>query len=235
MALSPSTSYTQDSDDVNSGVVDDTTPNYGTGGNPARNAAANYLLWCHTDPDGNRTFNNPDFGDVLTIMSWNVTTVTVNNVGVGGWYERMLMRIQPYNALTSYVAQIESNGVVSQYASIVYYPSTNKVYKCILSSTGNAPTNGTYWEEVADLSTIIANTNVSTTISNTYIRSVADEGVKQLFRNMANTCGCDEKANKKAYLLDGLLIAADSEVTQGNYDLMENIISYLESQLVQSL
>lgn len=234
MPLTPSTSFTQDVDDVNAGVVADTTPDYGQGGNPVRSAAANYLLWCHTDENGNRTFNNPAFGDVLSIMSWNVTTVTVNNVGIGGWYERMLMRIQPYSGVASYVAQIESGGVVSQYASIVYYPTTNKVYKCILASTGNLPTDATYWAEVTDLSTIIANTNVSTTISNTYVRAIADDGIKELFANMGRTCGCDEKANKKAYLLDGLLIAADAEVEQGNYDDMEKIIAYLESQLTQA-
>lgn len=230
MALSPSTSYTQDVDDIHAGVVADTTSNYGTGGNPARDDAANYLLWAKTDENGARTFNNPSFGDVLTIMSWDVTTVDDR----GGWYERMLMRIQPYNGATSYVAQIESGGVVSQYASIVYYAATNKVYKCILASTGNLPTNSTYWSEVTDLSTIIANTNVSTTISNTYVRAVADDGIKELFKNMGATCGCDEKANKKAYLLDGLLISADAAVEAGNYDEMDKIITYLESQLEQA-
>lgn len=228
MALSPSTSFTQDVDDIHAGVVADTTSNYGTGGNPARGDAANYLLWSHTDQNGVRTFNNPAAGNVLTIMSWDVT------MSAGGWYERMLMRIQPYNNATAYVAQIESGGVVSQYASIVYYAATNKVYKCILASTGNLPTNTTYWTEVTDLSTIIANTNVTTTISNTYVRSIADDGVKELFKNMGSTCGCDEKLNKKAYLLDGLLIAADAAVEAGNYDEMEKIINYLESQLEQA-
>lgn len=228
MALTPSTSFTQDIDDIHAGVVADTTPDYGTGGNPVRSAAANYLLWCHTDENGTRTFYNPDFGDVLSIMSWVVAML------VGGWYERMLMRIQIYNIATAYVPQVEVNGVVSQYASIVYYASTNAVYKCIVANTGQLPTNTTYWEVVTDLSTIIANTNVSTTISNTYVRAIADSGIKDLFANMGRTCGCDEVANKKAYKLDGLLIAADSEVEQGNYDDMEKIIAYLESQLTQN-
>src|SRR6185503_16218080 len=186
MPLTPSTSFTQDVDDVNSGTVADTTPDYG-GGNPVRSAAANYLLWCHTDENGARTFNNPAFGDVLAIMSWAVSML------VGGWYERMLMRIQIYSGATAYVAQIESGGVVSQYASIVYYGATNKVYKCILATTGNLPTNGTYWEEVVDLSTIIANTNVSTTISNTYVRSIVDQKMKSLYKQLGRTCACDDK------------------------------------------
>jgi hypothetical protein len=228
MPLTPSTSFTQDVDDINAGVVDDTTSNYGTGGNPARNAAANYLLWAKTDQDGNRVFYNPAFGDVLTIMQWTVAML------VGGWYERMLMRIQIYSGATAYVAEVSVGGVITQYASIVYYASTNKVYKCILATTGNAPTNATYWEEVTDLSTIIGNTNISNTISNTYVRSIADDGIKQLFRNMSATCGCDEQANKKAYKLDGLLISADSEVQSGNYDLMDKIITDVEAQLIQA-
>jgi hypothetical protein len=226
MPLTPSTSFTQDVDDVNAGVVADTTPDYGTGGNPVRSAAANYLLWSKTDENGNRVFNNPDFGDVLAIMSWNVTMV------VGGWYERMLMRIQIYSGATPYVAQIEVNGVVTQYASIVYYAATNSVYKCILATTGNLPTDATYWEVVTDLGTIVANTNVSTTITNTYVRSIVDEKMKNLYKQLGRTCACDDKEVLRANKLDALLIAADSEVEEGNYDDMDKIIAYLQSQLV---
>lgn len=227
MALTPSTSYTQDVDDVDAGTVADTTADYGTGGNPARGDAANYLLWAKTDKDGNRTYSNPAAGNVLSVMSWVVATLTP------GWYERMLMRIQVYSGATAYVPQVEAGGVVSQYASIVYYASTNKVYKCILASTGNLPTDITYWTEVTDLSTIIANTNVTTTISNTYVRAHVDDELKNLFAAMGADCGCDEKANKRAYKLRGLLIAADSAVNSDNYDEMDKIITYLNSQLSQ--
>lgn len=227
MALTPSTSFTQNVDDIHAGVVADATPDYG-GSNPLRSAAANYLLWSKTDQDGNRVFTNPDFGNVLSIMSWNIITT------VGGWYERMLMRIQPYSGGGSYVPEVSSGGIITQYASIVYYASTNKVYKCILASSGNLPTNATYWSEVTNLSTLIGNTNISVTISNTYVRAIADNGLKVLFRNFWTTCGCDEASNKKLYKLDALLIAADSEVLSGNYDDMQKIIASLESQLAQT-
>lgn len=227
MALTPSTSYTQDVDDVNAGVVADTTADYDTGGNPARGDAANYLLWAKTDENGNRVYNNPDFGNVLSIMEWDVETP------VGGWYERMLLRVQIYVGATSYLKQVESGGVVSVYAGIVYYAATNKVYKCIEDSTGNLPTDTNFFEEVTDLSTILANTNITATISNTYVRSHADDGIKELFKAMGQNYGCDEVANKRAYKLDGLLIAADSAVNSSNYDEMDKIITYLESQLTQ--
>lgn len=227
MALTPSTSYTQDIDDVNSGVVEDTTPDYGEGGNPNRGDAANYLLWSKTDSGGNRVYDNPSQGNVLSNMSWNVNTPK------SGWYERMLMRVQPYNSMTTYVPQVESNGIVSQWASIVYYQSTNKVYKCIQASTGNAPTDGAYWEVVTELGDIIANINVSVKIQNTYVRSTVDEKVKKLFVQMGDKCACDQDENKRAYQMNGLLISANSEVNSGNYDKMEKIIAYLESQLSQ--
>lgn len=227
MALTPSTSYTQDVDDVNAGVVADTTADYDTGGNPARGDAANYLLWAKTDENGNRVYNNPDFGNVLSIMEWDVETP------VSGWYERMLLRIQPYAAGTAYLKEVQSAGVVTVPAGIAYYASTNKVYKAIADTTGNLPTDTNYWEEVTDLSELLSNTNISVTISNTYVRSTVDQGLKLLFRNIAGDCGCDDKKNKKYYLLYSLLVGADSEVQGSNYDEMQKVILYIESQLSQ--
>lgn len=227
MPLTPSTSFTQDVDDVHEGVVEDTTSDYDTGGNPARGDAANYLLWAKTDQNGARTFDNPEFGNVLTIMSWVVATL------VSGWYERILMRIQLFDEEESYLKEVQSGGIVTVYPGIVYYSSTNKVYRCITNSTGNLPTDTDYFEEVTDLSELISNTNVSVTISNTYVRSTVDDAMKSLFRKMGRDCACDDQENQHAYKMDGLLIAADSEVNGGNYDEMEKIIAYLESQLSQ--
>ena len=172
-------------------------------------------------------FNNPPPGDVLTIMQWTVQTLTA------GWYERMLMRIQFYNPATPYVPEISSNGVVTQYASIVYYGTTDKVYKCKAATTGNAPTDATYWEEVTDLSTLISNTNVSTTITNTYVRAIVDEKMRDYFSSMGAKYGCDDQQNYKAWKLNGLLQSANSAVASGNYDEMDKIIAYIEAQLVQ--
>lgn len=227
MALTPSTSFTQDVDDINAGVVADTTSDYGTGGNPARGDAANYLLWAKTDENGNRVFSNPDFGDVLSIMEWDVVTL------VSGWYERMLMRIQIYDNTEAYLKEVESGGIITVPAGIVYYGSTNKVYKAIVDTTGNLPTDTNFWVEVTDLSELISNTNVTVTISNTYVRSTVDQGLKLLFRNIAGECGCDDKKNKKYYLLYSLLVGADSEVQGSNYDEMQKVILYIESQLSQ--
>lgn len=222
MALTLSTSYTQNQPDFSTGVVEDTTSNYGTGGNQARGDAANFLLWSKTDQEGNRVFDNPAFGDVYAILSWTVNTPK------SGWYERMLMRVQNYDNAESYVEQQSSGGVVTQYASIVYYASTNKVYKCKSPSTGNLPTNTTFWDEVTDLSTIIDNTNIEIEITDTYVNAQAAECVSNAFTQIAG-CGCDNKENKKAYYLNGLMIAADSAVLQGNYNDMERYIREVES------
>lgn len=229
MALSLSTSFTQDIDDMTAGVVEDTTPDYGTGGNEARNEAANYLLWSKTDKEGNRTYHNPSQGNVLTSMSWNVETQ------VSGWYERILLRIPIYDSGESYTKEVQGGGIITNYASIVYYASTNKVYKCIDDTMGNDPTNTLYWEEVLNLGDLIANTTITVVVSNTYVRATVDDKMRKIFRKMGRNLGCDEKENKNAYKYDGLLIAADSEVNAGNYDEMEKIIEYLESKLSQQL
>jgi hypothetical protein len=59
-----------------------------------------------------------------------------------------------------------------------------------------------------------------------------DEKMKNLYKQLGRTCACDDKEVIRANKFDALLIAADSEVEEGNYDDMEKIIAYLESQLV---
>jgi hypothetical protein len=161
-------------------------------------------------------------GDVYSIMEW-----TVNNA-ISGWYERMLLRVQNYDNGESYVEQQSSGGVITQYPSAVYYATTNKFYKCTAPSTGNAPTDTSFWSEITDLSTLIDNPNIEIEITDTYVNGQAAECVSDKFTGIAG-CGCDNKENKQAYYLNGLMIAADSAVLQGNYNEMERIIREVES------
>lgn len=223
MALTLSTSFTQNQPDIDTGVVADTTNDYGIGGDQARGDAANYLLWSKTDENGNRVFDNPEAGDVYAIMAWTVNTL------VSGWYERILLRIQNYNPATSYVEQQSSGGVITQYAGVVYYAAQNKVYKCTEPSTGNLPTDTNFWELVTDLSTLIGNPNIEINITDTYVRAHADECVSDRFAQLS-TCGCDNKDNRSTYYLNGLMIAADSAVASGNYNEMERIIREVQSK-----
>lgn len=232
MALTPALRFTQDADNIEIGVVEDITADYGDGGNQAREDAANFLLWSKTDKDGNRTFDNPNFGNELSIMQWQVNTPK------DGYYEAIWMRIQLYDAAANYVEQQQSGSTITQHASAFYYPSTDKVYKAIAPSQGQNPTNTNFFQEVTDLSTLIGNTNVETFIIETgqtntkgvYVRTRASRAASILMGRLDDeTCPSPSaKDREKAYLIDSLIQSADAEFAQGNPREMEKIMRYIE-------
>lgn len=220
MALHPDLKFTQDADDITIGIVDNTTPDYGTGGNQNRSDAAEYLLWSKTNKDAVRDLLPVDQSNVLTNMQYNV------NTPLDGWYEGIHLRIQFYDAGANYVEQQSSGGVITQYASIFYYSTTNKVYEAILPSTGQDPTDTTYFAEVTDLSDLIPNTNVAVFIKNFYVKTRASLCASKLFAEL-DDCSCsngNDRQNKHAYYIRGLIVAADSEFAQGSPNEMEKII-----------
>lgn len=227
MALTPDLTFLQDADDITIGTVTDVTADYGSGGNQARGDAANYLLWSKTDKDGNRTFYNPSPGAVLSITAWSVSTPK------DGYYEGIWMRIQPYSAGANYVEQQESGSTVTQYASVFYYATTDKVYKAIAPSTGQNPTNTNFFEEVTDLSTLIDNTNVQVYIEDFYTRPRANRAASILMGALDDTdCPTPSaKERDKAYYIDGLIISADSEFEQGNPRQMDKIMRLIEKKI----
>lgn len=222
MALDFALTFTQDADDITVGTVANTTT-YGSP-NQDRGDAAEYLLWSKTDKDGNRVFDNPDDGNVLSILSWPVNTLK------DGYYEAILLRIQPYDAGANYVEQQQSGSTITQYASVFYHATTDKVYKAIAASTGQAPTNTNYFEEVTDLSTIIDNSNLEDFILKVYTRPRANRAASILMGKLDDEL-CPNPSPKdrdKAYLIDGLIVSADSEVAQGNYREMDKIMRLIE-------
>jgi hypothetical protein len=221
-----SLSFTQDVDDINIGTLTDTTDDYGQGAVEARGDAANFPLWSKTDQDGNRVFTNPDPGNVLATMNWSVQTL------LDGWYEGMIVRVQPYDNVVAYVPELSSGGIITQYASIVYYPTTGFVYQCIAASTGNLPTDEDFWEVVEDLSTLLDNTNVQVKIQNIYTRPRTSKCVSSKFAKL-DDLACDNRNGRllqTCYLLAGLVISADSEFAQGNPEEMEKIIRQIQGK-----
>ena len=222
MPLTPSFSFTQNVNDFSLAVLNNTTPDYGVSGNPARNAAAEYILWSKTDKDGNRTFTNPDQGDVLNNLQYNVTTL------VDGYYEAIRLRIDPYDNAEPYVEEQSSGGVVTQYASIVYYAATDKIYKATNPGSGNLPTDTSFWEEVLeeDWPDLIPNTNVSVYIEKIRTNPRSSQCISTKFDQL-DDCTCtnnNDKKNKSAYYLDALMISAESNWTNQNYEEYEKII-----------
>lgn len=224
MALSFSLTFTQNTDNIALAVVTNTTT-YGTGGNQDRDEAAEFLLWSKTDKDGNRTFDNPDSGNKLTNLTYNVNTPK------DGWYEGILERIQLYDAAANYVEEQSSGGVITQYASIFYYATTDRVYKAIQPSTGQTPTNTLYFSVVTDLSTIIDNTNIEVYIKDVYVRTRASRCASTLMGKLDDeTCSNDKTQERNfAYYFTGLIDSADAEVSQENYEEMEKIMRQLET------
>ena len=178
--------FTSATDGLTGTVSDTTTEGEYPSPDVNRADAANYLLWSKTDEEGVRTFNNPDTGSVLEIVSWSVDTE------VSGLYEAILLRIPIYDNAEACVEEQESGGIITQYPTIRYYASTDKVYRCIAPSTGNLPTNATYWEEVTDLSEIIDNTTIEQEILNVNADKLIDKAIAERFRQAGCDCSVED-------------------------------------------
>lgn len=221
MALVDGLSFTQNSD-IETGVITDTT-DYSVGGNPARSATANYLLWSKTNSSGTRTFDNPDPGNVLSTLVYTVNTTK------DGYYEAILIRVTPYDPDENYVEQQQAGNVITQYASIVY--DSSSVYKCINPITGVAPSDpsgSTYWEVVEDLSTLLDNPNVDVYIKPIYIKIRSMECIADKFKSCGCGCAGDLDKIRQPLTLRYELVGADSQFANGNYTEMEKIIRDIE-------
>jgi hypothetical protein len=212
-------SFAQDPDGTTGTVTDTTTAGTYPAPNTARGDAANYLLFSKTDSAGERTFINPDFGAVLSVMSWAVLTA------VSGLYEAILLRIKPYDNGDAYVEEQESGGIITQYPSIVYYPDEDKVYRCIAANTGELPTDDSFWEEVTDLSEIIDNTTIDQEILNINSDKLIDKCIAAKFAG----AGCNCSSEDKEYL-NNLMAekrAAEINFASDNFYEYEKIIAQL--------
>lgn len=217
MALSQE--FTQDTDGLTGTVTDTTTEGEYPTPHVNRADAANYLLWSKTDEEGVRSFINPDPGEVLAVMSWDVATA------VSGLYESILLRIAPYDNDEACVEEQSSGGVITQYPTIRYYAAEDKVYRCIAASTGNLPTNATYWEEVTDLSEVIDNTTIEQLILNVNSDKLIDKKIAERFAENSCECGPED------YQLNNQLMAqkraAEINFASGNIYEYEKIIAHL--------
>jgi hypothetical protein len=137
------------------------------------------------------------------------------------------MRFGLYDGATAYIEEQSSGGVITQYASIVYY--SGAVYKCIAPSTGNLPTDTDYFEVVTDLSTLINNTNVDVFIQDFYIKVRSNQCAAEKFVSNCG-CGCNDDLNKikPGLTIRSNIVAADAAFANGNPEEMEKIIREVE-------
>lgn len=229
MALNPS--FTLTNQDGGLSVLAANTTVYGSP-NQDRNEAAEYVLWSKTNMNGDRTFNNPDQGNVLTNLNYNLSTTQDSIDSYDGWYELIWLRIQFYSAGANYVEQQESGGEITQYASIFYYATTGKVYKAIAASTGQDPEDTNYFEEVPieDFNNILDNTNIEVYYKNHY----QEYGTNVCLRDRdIKNCQCGGKNRDYVDGLYSLKQSADTNFVNGNPDVMEKIIRELDSMCTQ--
>lgn len=125
-----------------------------------RGDKANFLVVSKQDKVGVPTYltvNNPS---PLTAMSWTFPTA------LDGWYRFNFLRIpdQTTNDSVTVVAEASTGGVITTYASIIYFVPTGKLYKSLTSGTftlsgaflPSATVPTTYWSApITDLTTLV--------------------------------------------------------------------------------
>jgi hypothetical protein len=135
------------------GLVQDTTPDYGVGDKDARAAKAAVLCYSANDEKGDRTYQTIVNTNPLSRLEWEVTTPE------SSWTQGTLLRITIWTAELSTVKELkDSQGIITQAATVVYHSDTNKYWKAIEPSTNIPPddaSGSTYWEEVTDFTTLI--------------------------------------------------------------------------------
>lgn len=197
------------------------------GANQDRDEAAEYVLWSKTDKNSVRSFYNPDQGDVLNNLEYILSTVT------DGWYELIRLRIQFYDAGANYVPEIANGGVISQYASVFYYPTTGKVYKAIDNSTNQDPQDANYFVEVPEdeLYTLINNTNLEAFFHNYAHNYSTETGLRDRFMDVM-CCTSEDRERNQTLLYKKQ--SADTNFTNGYPDRYEKIIRDIELELQQA-
>jgi hypothetical protein len=223
MALTRSFTITQQDGGLTAIAVNTTV--YGSP-NQDRDDAAEYTLWSKTNSSGARTFHNPDQGNVLTNLQYEMETEE------DGWYELINLRIQPYNAGANYVEEQSSGGEITQYASMFYYGTTSKVYKAIAPSTGQDPENPIYFVEVPieSFNDNLNNTNIEVYYQDFYCEYRTNVCIRD--KDDAN-CSCGHKNQDYVDGLYSLKQSADTNFANGNPETMEKIIRQLEADCTQ--
>lgn len=219
---SPSFTITQQDGGETAVAVNTTT--YG-GSNEDRNEGAEVVLWSKTSQSGTRSFDNPDQGNVLTNLQYNL------NLTVDGWYELIRVRAAFYDAAANYVEEQESGGVITQYASMFYYQTTGKFYKAVAASTGQDPDDTDYFIEVlvADLKDNLANTNLDVYYQDWNGVYNVNAAIRDLFS--IEVCHCSPSQLQFRQLMLGLLQGANIQFANDNPEEFEKIIRELYTKL----
>lgn len=196
---------------------------WGSGGNPARNLRALVLFVTKTDKNGARTLLvvTPDSADPLVVSAWDVA------ISLDGLVEKILFVVQLYGAGVAYVTD-----------DVFYYPVNSKFYKATQGSTGQTPTNPTYFVEVpvASLYTTEINNDCTTmevAVLNDLITGRNEEVLSDLWEEGTDVFlnGKYDLKYSKADYIDSVLNGAHAALANERQYEAEEIVRGIENYL----
>lgn len=217
--------------DSTKGVIKDNTA-YGTP-NQNRNSTANVMVVAQLDGhQGTLTFvDGIDNSDPLNALQWYFLT------SIDAIYRFFYFVVSPYsNSVTYDKEEVDTDGNITQYANIIYHPTSQKFYKAIGNSFINIEptvTVGwqTYWEEFTNFASQVS----YKTITDKVLVVVHDDLISFKFEDCLKDDivdfsdeelkgVCESKKLEKYVREELLLVAAESENWQSHSDRSDFII-----------
>lgn len=197
---------------------------WGSGGNPARNQKALALFVTKTDKNGARTLltSTPNTTNPLTVSAWDVT------ISLDGLVEKIL-----------FVVDIWVSGTFAT-DDIIFYTVNSKFYKATQASTGQLPTNATYFVEVpqADLyANEVLNdcTTMEVDIQNDLIMGNTDLALAEEYQKVTDVfLNGKYEVNKlsKADYIDALVNGAEAALVAGRPYEAEEIVRGINNYIL---
>jgi len=200
-------------------------------GTPEQDRAqgANILLAAHITEDNEEEFATVDSTPVQSKILYDVTN------SVDGDYIFELLRFPIHNINENYIKEVkDSNGIITTYASLIYYPGNFKFYKAIepsLNVLPDAVDGTTYWTEITDFTADEIRSSNAITIYD--YRDVYACRSKKCVKDalISLGCGCDDLKKmlpvyKRKALLNGAQALADNQQhhkAETNIRVLENL------------
>ncbi len=216
--------------DASKGLIKDETP-YG-GVNQLRTDNANVLVVAKLGENQALTFvANIDNSDPLNALQWYFDTDEDSE------YRFFLMVVSLWVNNVNYQKEILSGTTVTQYADIVYHPTSEKFYKAKEVSgpatTFYEPTVTagweTYWEEISDFTTQILNDQIIVHIHDDLVAFKYEDCLKDALVDLTDDvlCRvCQKWEDMYDYFrMELLLTGAESENWQNHPDRADFIIT----------
>lgn len=161
-----------------------------------RSDSAEVMVIAKVDQYGVRNYLPVLNNDPLNQLKYEFPT------SVDGHYAFFLMRIPIYNPGTTYFNEVlNSEGVITQAAGVVYLDSTITIYKAKLNNfSGISPdaVNGSdYWDVVSDYSTLIDYPSIITHVHNDLVDCYLRDRAKDLMKIAIDKYGCHDCMNSE--------------------------------------